>query len=79
MKGERNPAVELTARHVFLELLELHQRPLHLLLDLLDLRLGATLLDRVDDQEGEHEEHEDEDEDEEQALKSQLKSSKLHR
>ena len=67
-------AGELTVRHALLELLELHQRPLHLLLDLLELRLGATLLDRIDDHEGEEEykgEHE------ENALKRQ--GRKLHR
>ena len=72
-------AGELTVRHVFFELLELRPRPLDSLLRPLDcvLRpldsvLRATLLDRVDDQEGE-------DEHEEYAFNRQLKSSKLHR
>ena len=77
-------------RHVFLELLELHPRLLDSLLRLLDsllrlldsqLRLldrglDATLLDCVDDQEGEDE---DEAEREEHVCQSQLKCSKLHR
>jgi hypothetical protein len=75
----------LTVRHVFLELLELHPRLLDRLLRLLDrllrlldslLRLldsglGATLPDRIDDQE-------DDDQQQKGALKRQLKSSKLH-
>ena len=65
-------------RHVFFELLELRPRqldsvlrPLDCVLRPLDSVLRATLLDRVDDQEGE-------DEHEEYAFNRQLKSSKLH-
>jgi len=66
-------------RHVFLELLELHPRLLDSLLRLLDSDLGATLLDRVDDQEGKDEHKDREDEHEEYAFNRQLNSSKRHR